>query len=112
MLAAVDDADGAIAGFTEVELSGWTPAHSEQADTAALAAHRGHGLWLKAAMLRRPGRSHANPVRSYSSGGEGSQPVFDSYVRLYADLSAAPAGRPPGPPTGMDSWPRRSMKPL
>ncbi len=72
MLAAVDDADGAIAGFTEVELSGWTPAHSEQADTAVLAAHRGHGLWLKAAMLRRPGRSHANPVRSYSSGVRGA----------------------------------------
>ncbi len=46
MLAAVEDADGATAGFTEVELSGWTPAHSEQADTAVLAAHRGHGLGL------------------------------------------------------------------
>jgi GNAT superfamily N-acetyltransferase len=55
VLAAVHEADGVVAGFTEVELWGWTPARSEQADTAVVAAHRGRGLglWLKAAMLRR-----------------------------------------------------------
>lgn len=42
--------DGTVAGFTEVELWGWTPARSEQADTAVVPAHRGRrlGLWLKA----------------------------------------------------------------
>jgi ribosomal protein S18 acetylase RimI-like enzyme len=54
VLAALHEADGTVAGFTEVELWGWTPARSEQADTAVVPAHRGRGLglWLKAAMLR------------------------------------------------------------
>jgi GNAT superfamily N-acetyltransferase len=55
VIVAIHEASGEVVGFTEVELWRWTPALSEQADTAVVAAHRGRGLglWLKAAMLRQ-----------------------------------------------------------
>jgi GNAT superfamily N-acetyltransferase len=55
VVAALHEASGEVAGFTEVELRRRAPALSEQGDTAVVAAHRGRGLglWLKAAMLRQ-----------------------------------------------------------
>lgn len=55
MFAAVHDATGEIAGFTELELTGEAPPRADQGDTAVVPAHRGSGLgmWLKAAMLVR-----------------------------------------------------------
>jgi mycothiol synthase len=49
---AVAEADGEVAGFTEV-LIGRQPQRANQHDTAVVPAHRGHGLglWIKSAML-------------------------------------------------------------
>jgi len=49
---AVAEADGEVAGFTEV-LIGRQPQRAHQLDTAVVPAHRGHGLglWIKSAML-------------------------------------------------------------
>jgi GNAT superfamily N-acetyltransferase len=59
-VAAVCEADGEVAGFTELVLPAGLPGRAQQHDTAVLPAHRGHGLglWLKAAMLRRVGAEH------------------------------------------------------
>ena len=72
--AALSEADGSLAGWTEVVLpagdTAWDTAgaagagegsgRARQHDTAVLPAHRGHGLglWLKAAMLRRIRAAH------------------------------------------------------
>lgn len=55
VLAAVHDATGDIAGFTELELTREAPPRADQGDTAVVPAHRGSGLgwWLKTAMLVR-----------------------------------------------------------
>lgn len=47
--------NGAYAGYTEVHYRPSNPALLQQADTAVVPEHRGHGLgrWLKAAMLER-----------------------------------------------------------
>ncbi|MBY8876486.1 GNAT family N-acetyltransferase [Actinacidiphila acidipaludis] len=59
-VAAVCEADGAVAGFTELVLPAGLPGRARQHDTAVLPEHRGNGLglWLKAAMLRRVGADH------------------------------------------------------
>lgn len=46
VIAALHEASGEVAGFTEVELRRRTSALSEQGDTAVVAAHRGRGLGL------------------------------------------------------------------
>ncbi|WP_405580664.1 GNAT family N-acetyltransferase [Streptomyces sp. NBC_01190] len=53
-VAAVAEADGAVAGYTELVLDADAGGVAQQYDTAVLAAHRGRGLglWMKAAMLR------------------------------------------------------------
>lgn len=53
-VAAISEADGSVAGYTELVLPGDSSTRGQQYDTAVLSAHRGHalGLWLKAAMLR------------------------------------------------------------
>ena len=53
--AAVHEASGEVAGFTEIYGTGDRPRGVEQEDTAVVAAHRGHGLGLlvKAVNLRR-----------------------------------------------------------
>ena len=84
VLAAVDEADGAVAGFTEVELWGWTPARSEQADTAVVAAHRGRGLglWLKAAMLRQLRDERPDVTGLLTGNAAGNSPMLRINERL------------------------------
>jgi GNAT superfamily N-acetyltransferase len=59
-VAAVSDADGEVAGWTELVLPADRSGRAQQYDTTVLPAHRGHGLglWLKAAMLRRVRSRH------------------------------------------------------
>lgn len=54
-VAAVAEADGSVAGYTELVLPADGSPRAQQYDTAVLAGHRGHGLglWIKADMLRR-----------------------------------------------------------
>jgi GNAT superfamily N-acetyltransferase len=54
VVAAIHEATGAVAGFTEVAMIARRPDWAYQRDTAVLAAHRGRGLGrcLKAAMTR------------------------------------------------------------
>jgi GNAT superfamily N-acetyltransferase len=84
VLAAVHAASGEIAGFTEVELWRWTPARSEQADTAVVAAHRGHGLglWLKAAMLRRLRRERPDVTGLLTGNAASNTAMLGINVRL------------------------------
>jgi GNAT superfamily N-acetyltransferase len=114
VLAAVHEADGTIAGFTEVELWGWTPARSEQADTAVVPTHRGRGLglWLKAAMLRQLRTERPDVTSLLTGNAAGNVPMLNintrlgyrPYVRLtewQADvhqLSACLIGADPRPP--------------
>jgi GNAT superfamily N-acetyltransferase len=53
-VAAVAEADGSVAGYTELVLPADGSGLAQQYDTAVLPAHRGHGLglWMKAEMLR------------------------------------------------------------
>jgi GNAT superfamily N-acetyltransferase len=53
VVAAVNELDGTIVGFTEIEL-GHRPDLAHQGDTAVMAGHRGHGLgrYIKAVMAR------------------------------------------------------------
>jgi GNAT superfamily N-acetyltransferase len=58
-VAAIDDGDGTVAGYTKLVLpgpggTGQGARVAQQYDTAVLPAHRGHGLglWMKAEMLR------------------------------------------------------------
>jgi mycothiol synthase len=55
VVAAVHEADGEVAGLTELELDRHCPQLAHQEDTAVVPAHRGHGigLWIKADMLLR-----------------------------------------------------------
>lgn len=59
-VAALSDADGSVAGYTELVLPGDGVGRAQQYDTAVLPAHRGHGLglWVKAEMLRLVGAEH------------------------------------------------------
>lgn len=59
-VAAVCEADGEVAGYTELVVPAGRSGRARQYDTAVLPAHRGHGLglWLKAAMLRRVRDEH------------------------------------------------------
>ncbi|SEO26938.1 Ribosomal protein S18 acetylase RimI [Actinacidiphila rubida] len=59
-VAAVSEADGEVAGYTELVLPAGLSGRAQQYDTAVLPEHRGHGLglWLKAAMLRRVRSGH------------------------------------------------------
>ena len=54
-LCAVEDATGALAGFTQLSFPRWRPTVGRQNDTGVDPAHREKGLgrWLKAAMLLR-----------------------------------------------------------
>jgi GNAT superfamily N-acetyltransferase len=64
--AALSEADGSVAGYTELVLPAGGASETgdsgraQQYDTAVLPAHRGHGLglWLKAAMLRQIQAAH------------------------------------------------------
>jgi GNAT superfamily N-acetyltransferase len=58
--AVVSEADGGVAGYTELVLPADDTGRAQQYDTAVLPAHRGHGLglWLKAAMLRQVAAAH------------------------------------------------------
>jgi len=51
---AVDEASGAVAGLTEMEVQPSRPEHAFQLDTAVVAQFRGHGLgrFVKATMMR------------------------------------------------------------
>ncbi|MFC4030252.1 GNAT family N-acetyltransferase [Streptomyces polygonati] len=53
-VAALAEADGSVAGYTELVLPADGSGIAQQYDTAALPGHRGHGLglWMKAEMLR------------------------------------------------------------
>jgi GNAT superfamily N-acetyltransferase len=53
-VAAICEADGSVAGYTELVLPADASPSAQQYDTAVLPAHRGHGLglWTKSAMLR------------------------------------------------------------
>ncbi|MBC3840777.1 hypothetical protein GXW82_12245 [Streptacidiphilus sp. 4-A2] len=55
VVAAVHEADGEVAGLTELEVHPANPGEAEQQQTAVLAEHRGHGLGLclKSAMMLR-----------------------------------------------------------
>jgi GNAT superfamily N-acetyltransferase len=59
-VAAVCEADGEVAGYTELVVPAGRTGRARQYDTAVLPAHRGHGLglWLKAEMLRRVRDEH------------------------------------------------------
>ncbi|MFD0891728.1 GNAT family N-acetyltransferase, partial [Streptosporangium algeriense] len=52
---AVDDADGSIAGFTELVVPGDGRGDGQHYGTGVLPEHRGHGLarWMKAEIIRR-----------------------------------------------------------
>jgi mycothiol synthase len=54
VVAAVHEADGEVAGITELELRSHRDDRAVQGDTAVLAGHRGHGLgrYIKAHMVR------------------------------------------------------------
>jgi GNAT superfamily N-acetyltransferase len=59
-VAALAEADGSVAGYTELVLPADSHFPAQQSDTTVLPAHRGHGLglWMKAAMLRRLRAEH------------------------------------------------------
>lgn len=59
-VAAVSEADGAIAGFTELALPGDGTGDATHLGTAVLPEHRGHGLglWMKAASIRTVHERH------------------------------------------------------
>jgi GNAT superfamily N-acetyltransferase len=59
-VAAVSEADGSIAGYTELVLPADGSGLAQQYDTAVLPAHRGHGLglWVKSEMLRHVQAEH------------------------------------------------------
>lgn len=54
-VAALDERDGSVAGYTELVIPADGTGTAQQYDTAVLPVHRGHGLglWVKAEMLRR-----------------------------------------------------------
>ncbi|MDX6224578.1 MAG: hypothetical protein QOE64_954 [Frankiales bacterium] len=55
VVAAVHEASGDVAGFTEVQLPPGRSEYAEQGDTVVVPAHRGHrlGMSMKSAMLQR-----------------------------------------------------------
>lgn len=59
-VAAVDEADGAIVGFTELVIPGDGRGDGRHYGTGVLPEHRGHGLgrWMKAAAIRRSLERH------------------------------------------------------
>ncbi|WNI15206.1 GNAT family N-acetyltransferase [Actinacidiphila sp. ITFR-21] len=59
-VAALAEADGSVAGYTELVLPADASGIARQYETAALPAHRGHGLglWMKAEMLRLARAEH------------------------------------------------------
>ncbi len=59
-VAAVDERDGSIAGFTELVVPGDGQGDAQHYGTAVLPGHRGHGLgrWMKAASIRRAREDH------------------------------------------------------
>lgn len=52
-VAAIDEADGSVAGFTELDVSAGTMGDAEHYGTGVLPQHRGNGLgmWMKAAAI-------------------------------------------------------------
>ncbi|GAA0596122.1 GNAT family N-acetyltransferase [Streptomyces crystallinus] len=59
-VAAVDESDGSIVGFTELVVPGDGTGDGQHYGTAVLPEHRGHGLarWMKAASIRQARESH------------------------------------------------------
>jgi GNAT superfamily N-acetyltransferase len=59
-VAAVDEADGAIVGFTELVVPGDGEGDGRHYGTGVLPEHRGHGLgrWMKAAAIRQARERH------------------------------------------------------
>lgn len=55
VVAAVHEASGAIAGFTELAISAHSPLRAMTEDTGVVPAHRGHGLglWIKSELIRQ-----------------------------------------------------------
>ncbi|KAB8182989.1 GNAT family N-acetyltransferase [Nonomuraea phyllanthi] len=59
-VAAVDESDGSIAGFTELVVPGDGAGDGRHYGTGVLSEHRGHGLarWMKATMILRAAARH------------------------------------------------------
>ncbi|MCT2592917.1 GNAT family N-acetyltransferase [Streptomyces sp. N2-109] len=59
-VAAVDESDGSIAGFTEIVVPGDGKGDGQHYGTGVLPAHRGHGLgaWMKAESVRQAAARH------------------------------------------------------
>ena len=59
-VAAVDESDGSIAGFTELVVPGDGKGDGQHYGTGVLPRHRGHGLgrWMKAASIRQARERH------------------------------------------------------
>jgi GNAT superfamily N-acetyltransferase len=59
-VAAIDESDGSIAGFTELVVPGDGKGDGQHYGTGVLPGHRGHGLgrWMKAASIRQTRERH------------------------------------------------------
>jgi GNAT superfamily N-acetyltransferase len=59
-VAAIDESDGSIAGFTELVVPGGGKGDGQHYGTGVLPGHRGHGLgrWMKAASIRQARERH------------------------------------------------------
>jgi GNAT superfamily N-acetyltransferase len=59
-VAAIDESDGSIAGFTELVVPGDGKGDGQHYGTGVLPGHRGHGLgrWMKAASIRQARERH------------------------------------------------------
>ncbi|MDX2702892.1 GNAT family N-acetyltransferase [Streptomyces sp. PA03-6a] len=74
---AVDDADGSIAGFTELVVPGHGKGDGQHYGTAVLPGHRGHGLgrWMKAESIRQARQRHPGLDGLLTDTADGNRPM-------------------------------------
>jgi GNAT superfamily N-acetyltransferase len=76
-VAAVDESDGAIVGFTELVVPGDGRGDGQHYGTGVLPEHRGHGLgrWMKAASIRLARDRHPHLAGLLTDTADGNRPM-------------------------------------
>jgi GNAT superfamily N-acetyltransferase len=76
-VAAVDEADGTIVGFTELVVPGDGKGNGQHYSTGVLPEHRGHGLgrWMKAESIRHAVTHHSDLKGLLTDTADGNAPM-------------------------------------
>lgn len=77
-VAAVDETDGSVVGFSELVVPGDGRGDAQHYGTAVLPGHRGHGLarWMKAASIRRARERHPELAGLLTDTADSNAPML------------------------------------